>query len=758
MNFKKSALASAITLATFATGAAAFDASSWEVSGFVKNETAALQGSGTFIGQQSTTSEATGYNSSLNDSGDVIKFENTAKIFVNGDLTENAALHAELNFVYDTEATPNDYQGHMNYSQNDYLRELYVDTMVGDTEVRVGKQQVVWGTADGIKLLDIINPTDYREFAQNTMEDSRIPVWMLKTDTPVGDTGSLQFIVSQREENKIAGLNASGDQGNPFIMKGVDSITGKVNGFLNVTPALAKVAGTFDFAASNGGFATSTTTQSNSLATFTGMTVDGFAGQATNSGTSTGGFDATTGGAVGLMLSTGQSTTVSGTTYTYSFSSATDGINLLSGMAESGASGDPSQSTRANNNVTNLVDNAWGMSSGATSAFEFMPLATFATFNTMADATSRYVRDYPDDFSSNMGFRFKDGLDNGLNFSLNYFYHYDSNPYIDLSWRDASTGEKLSTVYVQGGSSSTGLPVNGSTIQGTQITADSIPNAITTMSLSAAQAASTAAVGDTSQTYFYYGNATNAVTVLLKDSNNNYYGSKAWGTSGTSNTAAYTDVELRFEEKLNRVHSLGGAFDYTMDTESLGGVVLRGEFLYNKDEMSPIIDKRVLAIGDLAGALRMQKGDTFKYVIGADVTALTNMLVSGQFIQFRNLDYVDEGRTCTTQLGTSLDCSKYTGDMATLHMSNGLQKARENKEFYSLFLSKPFGPNQLGRWNNIFMFEEGGGKWNRFDVEYSFSDELVGSFELNNYWGDTNTQFGQMEDSSNIQVGLKYLF
>jgi hypothetical protein len=269
MNFKKSALASAITLATFATGAAAFDASSWEVSGFVKNETAALQKDGTFIGQRTSMIDT----GDKNDSGDVIKFENTAKLFVNGDLTENAALHAELNFVYDTEATPNDYQGHMNYSQNDYLRELYVDTMVGDTEVRVGKQQVVWGTADGIKLLDIINPTDYREFAQNTMEDSRIPVWMIKADTYVGDTGSLQFIVSQAEENKIAGLNASGDQGNPYIMKGVDSITGKVNGFLNVVPALAKVANSFSAAA----YGTMFGNQSQGgLSGFTGTSVDGF--------------------------------------------------------------------------------------------------------------------------------------------------------------------------------------------------------------------------------------------------------------------------------------------------------------------------------------------------------------------------------------------------------------------------------------------------------------------------------------------------
>jgi hypothetical protein len=763
MNFKKSALASAITLATFATGAAAFDASSWEVSGFVKNETAALQGSGTFHGQQSTTSRATGYQESLNDSGDVIKFENTAKLFVNGDLTENAALHAELNFVYDTEATPNDYQGHMNYSQNDYLRELYVDTMIGDTEVRVGKQQVVWGTADGIKLLDIINPTDYREFAQNTMEDSRIPIWMVKTDTPVGDAGSFQFVLSQAEENKIAGLNASGDQGNPFIMKGVDSITGKVNGFLNVTPALGAVAGTFDTYAQGGAFETgpantgygASNITSSSLAPFASLTVDGFAGNVTSLG-STYGYTSTG----SAFYSAGQSG--------FNASSRSDGITLMDGIAQG-----------TNSYVTNLTDSstAWAPAT-ANSAFEFMPMATFATFNTFSGATSKYVRDYPSDSSSNYGFRFKNSLDNGFNFSVNYFRHYDSNPYIDLSWRDASTGERLEAVYVEGGEQYSGLPyIAGSGIQGTVRTADTLGTSITsfgayaTDSTTQAQAAAMAtyynAAGSGTGTStaadwapYVAGGAKNATTVLLRDAatQSNYYGSRAWDGTSSANTTAYQDPELRFTEKLNRIHSLGASFDYTVDSESLGGVVLRGEFLYNKDEMSPVIDKRVLAIGDLAGALRMQKGDTFKYVLGADITVLTNMLVSGQFIQMRNLDYVEENRTCTTQFGATIDCSRYTGDMATLHMSNGLQKAEENKEFYSLFFSKPFGPNQLGRWNNIFMFEEGGGKWNRFDVEYSFSDELVGSFELNNYWGDANTQFGQMEDSSNIQVGLKYLF
>ncbi len=43
-------------------------------------------------------------------------------------------------------------------------------------------------------------------------------------------------------------------------------------------------------------------------------------------------------------------------------------------------------------------------------------------------------------------------------------------------------------------------------------------------------------------------------------------------------------------------------------------------------------------------------------------------------------------------------------------------------------------------------------------MEYSFSDQLVGTAELNTYWGDENTTFGQFEESSNIQLGIKYLF
>jgi hypothetical protein len=78
----------------------------------------------------------------------------------------------------------------------------------------------------------------------------------------------------------------------------------------------------------------------------------------------------------------------------------------------------------------------------------------------------------------------------------------------------------------------------------------------------------------------------------------------------------------------------------------------------------------------------------------------------------------------------------------------------------SLFLSKPFGASGEHRVNNILMYEdqETGGFWNRFDIEYSIADDMVATIESNEYFGDENTQFGQLEKASNVQFGLKVQF
>jgi hypothetical protein len=66
------------------------------------------------------------------------------------------------------------------------LRELYVDGRIGRAFVRVGKQQIVWGQADGLRVLDVVNPFSFREFVWPEPQERRIPLWSVKTEVPLG--------------------------------------------------------------------------------------------------------------------------------------------------------------------------------------------------------------------------------------------------------------------------------------------------------------------------------------------------------------------------------------------------------------------------------------------------------------------------------------------------------------------------------------------------------------------------------------------
>ena len=73
------------------------------------------------------------------------------------------------------------------------LRELYLDSYAGDVFLRLGKQQIVWGEADGLRVLDIVNPFNFREFILPEFEDYRIPLWTAQLEVPVGPA-TAQFI------------------------------------------------------------------------------------------------------------------------------------------------------------------------------------------------------------------------------------------------------------------------------------------------------------------------------------------------------------------------------------------------------------------------------------------------------------------------------------------------------------------------------------------------------------------------------------
>ncbi len=73
------------------------------------------------------------------------------------------------------------------------LRELYIETSIGRSFLTLGKQQIVWGKADGLKVLDVVNPQSWREFILDNFDNSRIPLWAINSEIPIADV-TLQLL------------------------------------------------------------------------------------------------------------------------------------------------------------------------------------------------------------------------------------------------------------------------------------------------------------------------------------------------------------------------------------------------------------------------------------------------------------------------------------------------------------------------------------------------------------------------------------
>ena len=73
------------------------------------------------------------------------------------------------------------------------LREFYFDFYLENLDIRIGKQYVVWGVIEGIRVVDEINPMDFRELIIPELLDYRIPLWTFKANY-YGEKTSYEFL------------------------------------------------------------------------------------------------------------------------------------------------------------------------------------------------------------------------------------------------------------------------------------------------------------------------------------------------------------------------------------------------------------------------------------------------------------------------------------------------------------------------------------------------------------------------------------
>ncbi|MCX5898794.1 MAG: hypothetical protein NTY29_11435, partial [Proteobacteria bacterium] len=155
------------------------------------------------------------------DSGEFLKIRNTAQVEAEYRLSENFHVFGSIREFYDSV-----FDAEKEYRENrhllckprgtDWLRELYLDYYSSALDLRIGKQQVVWGTTVGMKILDIVNPDDQREYVLEDFADSRFALWMLKAEWSPKVDGTLQFLfIPDFKNNFIA------PAGSPFTYRAV---------------------------------------------------------------------------------------------------------------------------------------------------------------------------------------------------------------------------------------------------------------------------------------------------------------------------------------------------------------------------------------------------------------------------------------------------------------------------------------------------------------------------------------------------------
>ena len=174
-----------------------------DVTGYVKNETALRLHSPHQLSKSQNWLQAE------------IEFELTdwAELTILGRSMFDPVNHLETN-IEDFHTSPIDrLEGGDSFQAE--LRELYLDVLYEDFDIRLGRQQIVWGESIGLRILDVINPQDFREFILNDFIDARIPLWGLRVDYTLSDWTFEGLWLPDFEANRPA------DQGSEFQFRNV---------------------------------------------------------------------------------------------------------------------------------------------------------------------------------------------------------------------------------------------------------------------------------------------------------------------------------------------------------------------------------------------------------------------------------------------------------------------------------------------------------------------------------------------------------
>jgi hypothetical protein len=94
------------------------------------------------------------------------------------------------------------------YEQELEITEAWIQTALGDhLDFKTGRQIVVWGKSDNIRITDILNPLDGRQPGMLDIRDLRLPVAMSKLDFYTGNWNISTLVIHEPRFNKTPVYN-----------------------------------------------------------------------------------------------------------------------------------------------------------------------------------------------------------------------------------------------------------------------------------------------------------------------------------------------------------------------------------------------------------------------------------------------------------------------------------------------------------------------------------------------------------------------
>jgi len=123
--------------------------------------------------------------------------------FINGFKFKTNAK-AYYDSIYDIRGTEKYSKGELDELQSEVeLYDAYLEgSLSSNLDMKLGRQVVVWGRSDTIRVTDVLNPLDNRRPGMVDIEDLRLPVAMAKFDYFVGDWRITPIAVAEQRFSK----------------------------------------------------------------------------------------------------------------------------------------------------------------------------------------------------------------------------------------------------------------------------------------------------------------------------------------------------------------------------------------------------------------------------------------------------------------------------------------------------------------------------------------------------------------------------